>query len=408
MTTTEQSYTLAPQALEALKKYQHIATFVGLVFLALLGGGYFLAGPEQFLRSYLIGFIFWFGVGMGCLALLMVQFVTGGAWGIVIRRFLEAGAKSLYVMWLLFLPLLIFAPKLYLWADPAHAMDKIVQAKALYLNMPFLWLRWVIYGAVWLGLTTLLRKWSKLEDETKSTEYSNKLETLSAPGIVAYFLTMTFAAIDFLMSLDPTWASTIYGFLIAVGQGLSAMCVVVATLAMLSKYAPMDHALTKRHLHDLGKLMLAMVMLWAYMSFSQLLIIWSANLPQEITWYIRRLNGGWQWVALALLLLHFALPFALLLSQSLKKNPTTIAAIAIFIICIRILDIFWLVEPNFSGSGLADINHVTFSVSWLDIVAPIGFGGLWLAMFFRALPERPILPLGAPDLLKALNHGRDH
>jgi hypothetical protein len=403
MTTTEQSYATTPQLAETLKKYQQIATFVGLFFLVLMVSGYFLVSPEQFLRSYLVGFFFWFGMGMGCLALLMVHFVSGGAWGVMIRRPLEAGTRTLYVMWLLFLPLLIFAPKLYVWADPAHAMDKIVQAKHLYLNLPFLWVRWLIYGVVWLGLTTLLNKWSLLEDETKSWKYSNNLEKLSAPGIVAYFFTITFCAVDFLMSLDATWASTIYGFLVAVGQALSAISLVVAVLILLGKYSPMDHAITKKHQHDLGKLMLALVMLWAYLSFSQYLIIYSGNLPQEITWYVRRLNGGWQWVGLFLLLFHFALPFALLLSQSLKKNPTTLSAIAIFIICIRIVDVFWLVEPNF-----VDVNNPVFTVSWLDFVAPIGFGGLWLAMFFRTLPTRPLLPLGTPDLQKALNHGREH
>jgi hypothetical protein len=403
MTTTEQSYATSPQLAETLKKYQSIAAFVGLPFLALLIAGYFMVGPQQFLRSYLVGMFFWFGMGMGCLALLMVHMVSGGAWGVMIRRPLEAGARTIPVMWLCFLPLLIFAPKLYSWADPANANDKIVLLKHLYLNVPFLWIRWLIYGVVWCGLSFLLTKWSVEEDQTKSWKVSSAMEKLSGPGIVAYFLTITFAAIDFLMSLDVTWASTIYGFLIAIGQGLSAMSLVVAVVVLCAKYSPMDHALTSKHLHDLGKLMLALVMLWAYLSFSQYLIIYSGNLPQEITWYIRRLNGGWQWVGLALLLLHFALPFSLLLSQSLKKNPTTISKIAIFIIFIRIVDVFWLVEPNFQ-----DVNHPVFTVSWLDIVAPIGFGGLWLAMFFNMLPKRPLLPLGYPDLQKALNHGREH
>ena len=403
MTTTEQSYATPPQLADTLKKYQQTAAFVGLVFLLLLVAGYFFAGPEQFLRSYLVGFFFWFGMGMGCLVLLMIHFVSGGAWGVMIRRPLEAGTRTLYVMWLLFLPLLIFAPKLYFWADPAHATDKIVQLKHLYLNVPFLWIRWLIYGVVWLGLTTLLNRWSRLEDETKSWKYSSALEKLSGPGIVAYFFTITFCAVDYLMSLDVTWASTIYGFLVAAGQALSAMSLVVAVLILLGKYAPMDHAITSKHLHDLGKLMLALVMFWAYLSFSQYLIIYSGNLPQEINWYVRRLNGGWQWVGLTLLLFHFALPFALLLSQTLKKNPKTISMIAIFIICIRVVDVFWLVEPNF-----VDVSHPVFTVSWLDFAAPIGFGGLWLAMFFRTLPTRPLLPLGAPDLQKALNHGREH
>lgn len=403
MTTAEQTYATPPQLIDKLKKYQNIAAFFGLVFLILLIAGYFYAGPEQFLRSYLVGMFFWFGMGMGCLALLMIHFVAGGAWGVIVRRLLEAGTRTIPVMWLLFLPLLIFAPKLYFWADAAHATDKIVQLKHLYLNRSFLVVRWLIYGIVWNGLVYFLNKWSRLEDETKSWKYSSALEKLSAPGIVAYFFTITFASIDFLMSLDVTWASTIYGFLVAAGQGLSAIALTVAVLVVLSKYEPMDHAITKRHLHDLGKLMLALVMLWAYLSFSQYLIIYSGNLPEEITWYIRRLNGGWQYVGLILLLFHFALPFALLLSQTLKKNPKTFFSIAVFIICIRVVDIFWLVEPNFT-----DVNHPAFTISWLDIVAPIGFGGLWLAMYFRTLPTRTLLPLGEPNLEKALNHGRDH
>ena len=182
MTTTEQSYAAPPQLTDTLKKYQQIAAFVGLVGLAALVFGYFLEGPQQFLRSYLVGFFFWFSVGMGCLVLLMIHFVAGGAWGVMIRRPLEAGTRTLYVMWLGFLPLLIFAPKLYFWADPAHAADKIVQAKHLYLNMPFLWIRWLIYGVVWLGLTFLLNKWSRLEDETKSWKYSSALEETERAG----------------------------------------------------------------------------------------------------------------------------------------------------------------------------------------------------------------------------------
>jgi hypothetical protein len=269
--------------------------------------------------------------------------------------------------------------------------------------VPFFWTRFVVFGIFWLGVTTLLRKWGKAEEETHSMEYSNKLEALSAPGLVFFFYTMTFFAIDMLMSLDVTWSSTIYGFLIIVGQALTALSVIVATLAYLVKYQPMEHAITKKHLHDLGKLMLALTMLWAYLGFSQLLIIWSGNLPQEITWYTRRLNGGWFWVGVVLLLGHFVLPFLLLLSQSLKRNPKTIQRIAIYIICIHAVDVFWLVEPNF-----VDALHSTFTLPWLDIVAPLGFGGLWLALYYGFLPERVLLPTGDPNFEKALSHGRSH
>ncbi|HWF08994.1 MAG TPA: hypothetical protein VG297_11055 [Bryobacteraceae bacterium] len=403
MTTTEQSYETPPALLDKLKHHQTIAAFIGLVFLVLTIAGYWLTSPQQFLRSYLIGVFFWLGMGMGCLGLLMLHMVSGGAWGVMIRRPLEAGTRVIWVMWLALLPIILMPEKLYFWAEPANASDKIVRLKQLYLNVTFWRIRWLIFGVIWIGIAYLLNKWSKLEDETKSWKYSSAMEKLSGPGIAIYFFTMTFAGIDYLMSLDVTWASTIYGFLIVVGQCLGAMSLVVAVLILLGKFEPMDYATTPKHLHDLGKLMLALVMLWAYMSFSQYLIIYSGNLPQEVTWYVRRLNGGWEWVGTILLLFHFALPFSLLLSQQLKRNPRTIAKIAIFIIFVRVIDVFWLVEPNFTS-----VDHPHFTVSWLDFAAPIGFGGLWLALFFRELPRRPLLPLGYPDLQKALSHGRQH
>jgi hypothetical protein len=403
MTTTETSYAVTPQLGEKLKRYQNTAAFVGLVFLALLVAGYFLVGPQQFFRSYLVGFWFWFGVGAGSLLILMTQYLTGGAWGAVIRKPLEAGAKTLYVMVLGFLPLLLGAHTLYWWTTPAGQADKVIQAKHLYLNEPFLWVRWVIYAAFLFLMTRQLTKWSKLEEETKSTDYSGKMEALSAPGVVAFFLLMTFCAVDYLMTLEPHWYSTVYGFMIVIGQCLPAMSLMVVTLVITSRYPPMDHALTKKHLHDIGKLLLALVMLWAYLNFAQLLITWSANLPDEVVWYIKRWNGGWGWLSLSLLLFHFCLPFLLLLSQTLKKNPRTIMAIAIFLIGIHMVDVISLIEANF-----ADVKNVQFTGSWLDLVGLAGFGGLFLALYFRNLPQAALMPLGAPDLKKALSHGRDH
>jgi len=406
MTTTEQSYTTSPALSDTLKRYSSIAAFIGLVGLGLTVAGIFLPGGglEQFLRSYLVGFWFWFGTAAGCLCILMTQYLTGGAWGVVIRRPLEAGAKTLYVMVLFFLPLLIFHDKIYWWSTPEGLLDKVIHAKRLYLNVPFLWVRWVIYSIFFVGFTRMLLAWSKAEDETKSTDYSSKLEKLSGPGVPLFFFMMTFCAVDYLMTLEPYWYSTMYGFIVVMGQCLTAMCLVVAVLVLTARFAPMDHAVTSKQLHDLGKLMLALVMLWAYTNFGQLLITWSGNLPSEIIWYIKRWNGGWGWVGIIILVGHFCLPFLLLLSQDLKKNPRTISAIAIYIIVVHAIDVYLLVEPNFPTFQKPIDPH--FHLSWLDITSPIGFGGLWLAMYFRNLPAMPLLPLGAPDLNKALNHGR--
>jgi hypothetical protein len=409
MTTTEQSYTAAPQLSDTLKRYSSIATFIGLVFLGLLVSGIFLVKDASgdtlrpFLRAYLVGFWLWFGAGAGCLLVLMTQYLTGGAWGVMIRRPLEAGAKTLFVMCFGFLPLLIFREHIYWWTTPEGLADKVIRAKSLYLNVPFLWARWAIYSGFLCFMTMKLIAWSKQEDAEKSTTISAKLEKLSAPGVLAFFILMTFCSVDFLMTLEPYWYSTVYGFMIVIGWALTALAVIIATLTLLGKHEPMDHALTAKHYHDLGKLLFAMVMMWAYLNFSQLIITWSGNLPSEIVWYIKRWNGGWGWVAMILLLGHFVLPFLLLLSQPAKKNPKVIRWIAFYIIAVHAVDVFSLVEPNFSTW-----QKPQFYFSWLDLVSPIGFGGLWLAMFFRNLPGRPLLPLGAPDLKKALNHGRDH
>ncbi len=404
MTTTEHSYETAPGMIGTLRKSQNIAAFVGLVFLALtVGLGFSSGSVDQFFRSYLVGFWYWFGAGAGCLVILMTQYLTGGAWGFIIRRPLEAGAKTLYVFVFLFIPLLLGREHIYWWTTKEGLADKVIKAKDLYLNVPFLTGRTAIYAAFLILMTYLLTKWSKEEEATKSSAVSAKLEALSAPGVLIFFLLMTFCSVDYLMTLEPHWYSTVYGFLTIISGCLTAMCLIVATLALLSKDAPFDDALKPKHLHDLGKLMFALTMLWAYLQFSQLLITWSGNLPEEIVWYIKRWNGGYGWVSLILLLGHFALPFLLLLSQSIKKNARTIAMVAIYILIVRVVDVFMMVEPNFQK-----VTDVHFSMSILDITAPLGFGGLWLALYFHNLQSGSLLATGAPDFHKALNHGKSH
>lgn len=397
----ENQYSLAPALNDSLKKYQGFAGIAGILGIISLMAGFIVAPAEQFLHSYLIGFIFWLGMALGCMVLVMIHYMAGGAWGMMIRRTGEAGMRCLPLMMLLVLPILFGAKTMYVWAQPGIAShDKVIQAKNFYLNLPFFYIRTVLYFLIWGTLVYLLNKWSLEQDRNNDIQIAKRLENLSAVGILLYTFTMTFAAIDWLMSLDPHWFSTIYGLLVCVGQALSAMALMVATVILMARYAPLNNLITKRHLHDLGKLMLALTMLWAYLSFSQLILIWSGNLPEEITYYIDRLNGGWEYLGAFLFLFHFAFPFLVLLSQKLKKNPATLYKIAIYIIVIRLVEVFWLVEPNFNGSH--------FRIHWLDVAAPIGMGGLWLAFFFYNLRQRPIIPINAPDLQKALDHGRHH
>jgi hypothetical protein len=396
----ENQYSLAPDLMGVLKKYQGIAAIVGLIGIAVLLAGFFVVSPEQFLRSYLVGFLFWNGMALGCLVLVMIQFMTGGAWGMMARRTFEAGSRVLPLMAVLVIPIYLGATKLFPWTFPEAMHDKVLQDKAFWLNLPGFYLRAPIYYIIWGVLMFLLNKWSLEQDKTGDIKLAIRLERLSGAGIVIFVFTMTAAAIDWLMSLSPHWFSTIYGLLVIVGQVLSALALSVAAFVLMSNYAPLKNLITKRHLHDLGKLMLALTMLWAYLSFSQLILIWSGNLPEEITYYIDRLNGGWEYVGAGLLMFHFTFPFLMLLSQKLKRNPRTISRIAMYIIVIRLIDIIWLVEPNFG--------HQKLNIHWLDIVAPIGIGGIWLAYFFFNLRQRPILPVNAPDLQKALDHGRHH
>ena len=377
---------------------QRLATIVGVVGLALCVAG-FLASREHFFKSYLLAYVFWVGIALGCLALSMVHHLSGGAWGVVTRRVFEAASRTLPFMAILFLPLAFGVGELYLWANPDEvAKDAILQHKAPYLNVPFFFIRAALYFAIWSGMAYLLSKWSLEQERDGERGQSLRMQRLSGGGLVLYAITILFMSVDWIMSLDPHWFSTMYGVLFMGGQGLSALAFTIAVVVLLSRTEPMSRVIAPAHLHDLGKLLLAFVMLWAYFSFSQFLIIWSANLPEEIPWYLRRMGGGWQWVGLALIVGHFALPFMLLLSSDLKKHGRTLIVIALLVIGMRIVDLFWQIGP------LHGEDH--FGVHWLDAVAPVALGGVWLALFLWQLGTRPLLPLGEPYLHEALEHGR--
>jgi hypothetical protein len=374
----------------ALQRWQRLALTVGLAALvaSAVGG---LVWPEQFFRSYLVAYLFWFGIALGCLAILMIHHVTGGAWGAVIRRLLESGSRTLPLMGLLFLPVVLGLEHLYVWARPeVVAQDPILQHKSLYLNVPFFLGRAVFYFVVWSVLAFFLSRWSLQQDESTQPGPGRRLELISRGGLLAVGLTMTFAAIDWAMSLEPHWYSTIYGILIMGGQVLAALAFVIPVAVVLALDGPLEAVIEVDQFHDLGKLLLAFVMLWAYFSLSQFLIIWSANLPEEIPWYLKRLSGGWQFIGLLLVIVQFVLPFGILLSRSIKRNARRLALVALGIVAVRLLDVFWLVAPAFSPDRL--------SVHWLDLATVTGVGGVWLAAFVWQLKGHPLVPLHDPSL----------
>ena len=375
-------------------RLQQRALTVGILGLALMMFGA-AASPAQFFRSYLVGYLFALGVTLGCLGLLMLQHLTGGHWGVMIRRPLESATRTLPVLAVLFVPLGFGLRQLYAWTGP---MEKpLSRFQMSYLTIPGFLTRAAIYFAIWILLMLLLNSWSLQQDARPDRALRRKLQMLSGPGIVLYVFTMTFAAVDWVMSLSPHWSSTIYGFLFVGGQAVSAMALMIAVAVLLAQSEPMSGILQPRHLHDLGKLLLAFVMLWAYFAFSQLLIIWAGNLPEEIPFYVKRLRGGWGALGVLILLFHFALPFFLLLSRDLKRSARLLPRLAIAVIFMRLVDLFWMTAPEFSPDA--------FRVHWMDVAAPAGIGGIWLAYFAWQLKGRPLLPLGDPELAEAIERG---
>jgi hypothetical protein len=361
-----------------------------------------LLQPAQFLQSWLIGFMFCLGLSLGCLSMLMTHHMSGGQWGLVTRRIFEAGSRLIPYCLLLFIPIAVMLPKLYLWARPdAVRADEILQHKHIYLNVPFVLIRAAIYFLVWWGCSYYLTRWSIQQDRGEvavTIPDTRRFRVVSAPGLVIYVVTMSLAAIDWLMSLDPHWYSTIFGFIMVGGQALFALSFAAVMLALLAPREPMASVLRTENVHDIGKLMLAFVMLWAYFSFSQFLIIWAGNLPEEITFYLERLRYGWQYVSLLIVVGHFALPFCLLLSRDLKRRPRLLARVAWFIIAMRLVDLIWIVAPNF--------NHEPFPVSIANVFLPIGLGGIWLYLFAGQLRRYPLLPFNDPNFKEMLAHGQ--
>jgi len=395
---------VADGGLERLRRGQSLSAIAGVVGLVLLVGGAF-GNPAQFFRSYLPAYIFVFGLALGSLALLMLQHMTGGAWGMMIRRILEAASRTLPLVAVMFLPLLFGLRHLYIWAVPEIvASDAVLQEKAAYLNTGFFVARAAFFFAIWLAFAYVLNRWSAEQDLEAPAGDQPKFRVLSGPGLVIYGLSVTFASVDWVMSLDPHWFSTIFGMLFMVGQVLSALAFAIAMLAVCAPDEPFHGRLKAAHFHDLGKLMFAIVMLWAYLGFSQFLIVWAGNLPEEIPWFLARLNGGWQWIALVIVVGHFALPFLLLLSSDLKRNVRALALVAAAIVVMRFIDTYWLIVPGFAHGE----DPAAFYLHWMDVAALVGLGGLWLAAFFRLLQGRGRLPVNDPYFKDALAHGGHH
>jgi hypothetical protein len=387
----------APAAVDRLQTLGLIAGGLGLILSVL---GFFLS-REYFFRGYLVGWVYWTGLSLGCLALAMVGHLSGGDWAVVIRRVLEAASRVLPVQLVLFIPLAFGLPQLYEWARPEVVNgDHILQAKQAYLNPFFFYIRQAIYFAIWTALAFSLSRLSRRQDNGGDVSLLGRMRVISAPGLILYCLTVTFASVDWLMSLQPHWFSTIYGFYLIASQALLAFAFLIVIALFLSRSEPMAGIYQSRHFHDWGKFLFAFVMIWAYFSYSQWLITWAGNLPEEISFFLPRVRGSFGWIALLIVLFHFTVPFALLLSRDLKRNGRLLAVVALGLMFMRWVELFWQVEPAFHE------RHATFA--WLYLAAPLFLGGLWLFFFARTLKTRPLLPIHDPYLPEAIAHEHHH
>jgi hypothetical protein len=361
--------------------------------------------PEEFFRAYLLGFMCWLGVALGSMAILMIRHLTGGGWGMVIRRILGAAMRTLPLLAVLFIPIIFGMHHLYIWARPldqvadAHLREHLKDITRTYLTTTGFVYRAIFYFAIWNLLSYLLSFWSKQTDHAGAPDNTDRFKVVAGPGLILYGFTISFAAIDWVMSIDPSWISTIFGLIILIGEVLSAMCFAVVVERILYSYKPMSEMLKPDFVHDHGKWMLAFTMVWAYFNFSQWLIIWAGNLPTEITFYLKRIAGGWGSIGLFLAVFGFAMPFVILLSRPFKRDIRKLVWLAVWIMLIRYLDLFWIIEPNFS---------TTLRITLADVVVPIAIGGFWLAYFFRNLDALPLLPAYDPSAGEVLEPHHHH
>ncbi|MCP4205014.1 MAG: hypothetical protein GY769_24160 [bacterium] len=386
-----------PAALGRLNKR---ALLIGAVAALISVAGLFL-DRTQFFRSYLVAWLFWMGIAMGGFATMMLHHMSSGAWGLMIRRIFEAAARTLPAIVVLFLPILFGMEELFPWARAEATDDPVLQVKAWYLNSQFFTLRAFLCFAIWGGFIWALLRLSKRQDEAGDPRLFRKMQSFAGPGLGIYGLTATFASVDWLMSLDPHWYSSLFGVYFIGGQAVAAMAFAILMVAFLARREPMQGTFRPQHYHDYGNLLFAFVLLWSYFGLSQFLIIWMGNLPEETAWYLHRQQHGWIWVSLALVIFHFAVPFALLLSRKRKRNIHALAKVAILLLVMHWIDLFWQAGPAFSdhpGSGSSGypIPH------WLDLTTLAAVGGLWFAAFTAQLNKHSLLPVGEPHLEEAL------
>jgi hypothetical protein len=381
---------LGPRAI----RVEQISGVIGALGLLLCCAAFFY-NREEFFQSYSFAFLYWGGFSIGGLGVLLMHHTVGGKWGVTIRRLLEAQMRTLPLIAVLIIPILFGLRFLYPWANHELVMQTpVLQHKAPYLNTPFFIGRVVLYFAVFLFWGFRVNRMADRQDETGDPTLKERMRAFSAPGILIFTILGTFAYIDWILSADIQFFSTVYGAMILIGDILQSIAISIIVLVLASRDDRFGGRVNAPILHDLGNMMFAFVIFWAYLSASQLIIIWPANLPQEVGWYLDRVRGFWKYLAATTALSMFAIPFCLLLSQDRKRHPIRLMRVAIFILCARIVDMFWIVEPTHRTHG--------FALYWTDFAAFLGIGGIWVYVYLGQLRRRPLLPLRDPRVAEPM------
>ena len=384
----------------AMSRTAMIAGLIGVIGLVV---GW-IVEADKFYQSYIFGYAYWITITLGMIGWMLLHNMTAGKWGFTIRRFLQAGTFNggfltpLLLMAVLIIPIIIGSGELYDKWMGAHDGDHVLENKTFYLNEPFWYARMVFYFLFWIFLTMTLKRLLNREERTLDTSFSNMrtIQRLSGGGLVLFLLTVNFSMTDWMMSLEPHWFSTIYGVILLIGGVISAIALCIVMTVSSSKYAPFSKYLDTKTYHDLGNLMFALTVFWAYVSFSQYIIIWSANLAEEAGWYLKRTEGINEYIGYGLLVFHFIFPFLVLIQRKWKRDPNRLKRMAIYILAVHFIDIFWQIKPAFQRVGEAS----GLNIHWLDFAAVLGIGGLWLWLFLGGLAsmKEPLLPAHDPRM----------
>jgi len=393
MNSIDDKYYLSPES-PIRSRSEKYALIAGIVGLAASLVGYFV-DPGRFFFSYLTAFAFWITIALGALFFVMLHHLTSATWSVVIRKQAEAFMSILPYLIIFVIPVILGIKHLYQWSHPeVVAVDHVLQHKSSFLNIPFFIIRIIIYFAVWTFLSYSLLKVSARQDQAHSKSLSDRMRKISAPGMILFAFTITYASFDWLMSQDSHWYSTIFGVYIFAGGLVSMLAYLTYTSLNLRAKGILPEVITEEHYHDLGKLTFSFLVFWAYVAFSQYLLIWYANLPEETIWFAGRYHGSWKVVTILIAVGYFSLPFVLLMSRGTKRKLKFMKIMVLWLLFMHWIDLYWIIMPN--------LNRQNAMIHWVDIATMLGIGGIFMWLFWRKLFSGPLVPINDPRLRKSI------